>query len=85
MRWAWRSVLLVVVLSICVVILIAPEIDLQETALRALQWMQLFFLLITGLIAVLFYLPAICEPLFTSQTLQIQPLAPSPDLFSLRC
>ena len=68
MIWSWRSALLVTVLSICIVIFIAPDVDLQETALRALQWMQLFFLLITGLIAGLSYLPAICEPLFAPRS-----------------
>jgi hypothetical protein len=85
MRWNWKLFLLVAVLSICVLILIAPDVALQATALRALQWMQLFFLLITGLIAVLFYLPPLCEELFASPMWEPHPLTPLRDVFSLRC
>ena len=85
MQWSWKLFLLVAVLSICVLILIAPDVDLPASALRALQWMQLFFLLITGLIATLFYLPSIRDLLFAGALMEPQPLAPAPRIFSLRC
>lgn len=85
MRWNWRSVLLVAVLSICVIILIAPDIDLQQSSLRALQWIHIFFALITGLVTLLFFMS---EADFRS-SMPAQPgphaLEPLPDVLSLRC
>ena len=48
--------MLVAVLSICALILIAPDIDLEQSALRALRWAHIFFVLVTGLLAALTYL-----------------------------
>ena len=85
MRWNWKLAVLVAVLSICVVILIAPNVDLQVIALRALQWMVAFFALITGLPAVLFYVPESAQILSPSRASDSVDSAPAPELFSLRC
>jgi len=76
---------LVAVLSICVMILIAPNVDLQATALRALHWMVLFFTLITGLAAVLFYLSESARILSPSRVSEPADSAPAPELLPLRC
>jgi len=85
MRWDWKSIMLVTVLFVCVIILIAPNVDLQETALRAMRWMLFFFALITGLATVLFYLWESSYPVSSKSQTGPPTLVPLPDLFSLRC
>jgi hypothetical protein len=76
---------LVAVLVICVTILIAPNVDLQETALRAIQWMQLFFALLTGLAMVLFYVSQCFRFFHNALRSEPQPLTTAPSALSLRC
>ena len=84
MRWNWKLAVLVAVLSICVMILVAPNVDLQAAALRALHWMVAFFTLITGLAAVLFYLQS-ARLLLPFPLADLADSAPAPELLSLRC
>ncbi len=60
MQWDWKSIVLVAVLSICILVLIAPNFDLEQSALRAIRWIQIFFALLTGLLMVLSYLQSTC-------------------------
>jgi len=85
MRWSWRLVLLVAVLMICAMILIAPNVDLQQTALRAMQWMQLFFALLTGLAMVLFYVSQCFRLFHNDLRSEARPLTTAPSVLSLRC
>jgi hypothetical protein len=85
MRWNWRSILLVAVLSICVIILIAPDVDLQQSALRALQWMQIFFALITGLATLLCFVSGADFLAFMPAQPGPHALPPLHGVLSLRC
>ena len=56
----------------------------MATALRALQWMAVFFTLITGLAAVLFYLSESARILSPLLNADLADSVPAPELLSLR-